>query len=150
MGLHDGSDGCLVVLCQKQVFYSYKAQQGPVVCDVAGVDGFFVHAGAADAEDTLFHRHRGAQGDVFCGHHGASGVFGVTQELVDGFSRFRVSLGQNPTDHIGRHLLHQVYSIVQVQFVHHFLELAVGKALNQQLLGLRVHFHKGFRRLLLR
>ena len=115
MGLHHVLDGGFVVFCQEQVLYSHKAQQGPVVCDVAGVDGLFVDASAADAEDALLHGHRGPQSDIFCGHDGTSGVLGVAQKLVDGLPGFGISLGQDAADHIGGHLLHQIHGVVQVR-----------------------------------
>ena len=149
MGLHNVPDGGFVVFCQEQILHGHKAQQGPVVRDVAGVDGLLVHAGAADAEDALLYGHRGPQGDIFCGHDGACGVFRVAQKLVDGLPGLRIGLGEDAADHVGGHFLHQIHSVVQVQLIYHFFELPVRETLNQQLLGVRLHFHEGFCRLLL-
>ena len=149
MGLHNVPDGGFVVFCQEQILHGHKAQQGPVVRDVAGVDGLLVHAGAADAEDALLYGHRGPQGDIFCGHDGACGVFRVAQKLVDGLPGLWVGLGEDAADHVGGHFLHQIHSVVQVQLIYHFFELPVRETLNQQLLGVRLHFHEGFCRLLL-
>ena len=49
---------------------------------------------------------------------------------------------QNPLDHDGGHLFHNVNGIIQVQFIQHLFQLGVGKALNQELLLIAVKLYK--------
>ena len=56
---------------------------------------------------------------------------------------------EDALDHVGRHFLHDVHRIVQIQLVEHFLQLGVGKALDQQLLLVGVQLHEHLRRQLL-
>ena len=58
-------------------------------------------------------------------------------------------MAQDALDHVGRHLLHDIHGIVQIQLVQHFLEFRVGKALNQHFLLVGVQLHEYLRRLLL-
>ena len=147
VGLHDVLNGGFVVLRQQQILHRHQSDQGPVLFrNVAGIDGLLVHTLAANPQDGLPHRHMGTQGDIFRGHDGACGVFRVAQNLIDGTAHLRVGVLQNPLDHVGGHLLHQVGSVVHIQLVQHFLQLVVREPPDQQLLGLRLHFHKGFRR----
>ena len=58
-------------------------------------------------------------------------------------------MAQDALDHVGGHLLHDVHRVVQVQLVQHFLQLRVGKALDEHLLLLRIQLHEHLGRLLL-
>ena len=150
VGGHDLPDLRVVAFGQQQVLYGDDAQQRPVLIQhVAGIDGLFVHTLAADAQDGLLHGHVRPEGYILHGHQGTGGVFGVAQDLVDGAAHFRVRLAKNPPDHIGGHFLYQVRRVIYIQFVQHLPELVVREALDQQLLSLRLHFHKGLRCLLL-
>ena len=147
---HDLLDLRVVALCQQQVLHGDDALQGSVCGEyIAGIDGFLVHALAADAENGFLHGHIRPQGHIFHGHQGPGGVFGVAQNLVDGAAHFGVCLGENTPDHVGGHFLYQICRVVHIQLIQNFPQLIVREALDQQLLGLGLHFYKGFRRLLL-
>ena len=147
---HDLPDLRVVTFRQEQVLDGDNAQQRPVpVQHIAGIDGFLIHTLPADTEDGLLHGHFRPQGHILHGHQGAGGVFGVAKNLIDGPAHFRVRLGKNPAHHIGGHFLYQVRRVIHIQLIQDFPKLVVRKALDQQLLGIRFHFYKGFRRLLL-
>ena len=90
---HDVFDLGLVVCGQQKILYRHKTDERPVLFrNVAGVNGFLIHALTSDAENGLLHGHVGAQGDVFRGHDGTGGIFGVTQNLIDRAAHFRVGV----------------------------------------------------------
>ena len=121
----------------------------PLVDDVADVDGLLVGAGAADALEGGLHRHVLFQVHKLRSHDAAGGVVGVLEDLVDALAHLRVGVLEDALDHVGGHLLHNVNGIVQIQLVQHFLQLRVGKALDQQLLLVGVQLHEYLRCLLL-
>ena len=90
---HDRFDRGRVILAQKQILDRDKADQLASAGDIAGVDGLFVDAGTADAEDGFLHRHIRPQGHIFRRHDGAGGVFGVAQDLIDLLAHVRLGLG---------------------------------------------------------
>ena len=146
IGGHDLLDTHLVIFGQQQVLDGHQTQQGPVVgSDIAGVDGFLIHALTADAQDGFLNGHIGPQGNVLGGHDGSGGVLGIPQDLVDGLAHFGVSGLQDPLDHVGRHFFNNVRCVVHVKFVQHLFQLVIGKALDEQFLSVRVHFDEGFR-----
>ena len=120
-----------------------------LVNDIAEVDGLLVGAGAADALEGVLHRHVLLQVHKLGGHDAAGGVVGIFQNLVDALAHLRVRVLQNALDHVGGHFLHDVYGIVQIQLVQHFLQLGVGEALDQKLLFIGVQLHEYLRRQLL-
>ena len=120
-----------------------------VVHHVADVDGLLVRPGAADVFQGVLHGEVRPQVHELRGHDGAGGVLGVFQDLVDALAHLGVRVLQDALDHVGRHLLHDVHGVVQVQLVQHFLQLRVGKAPDQQLLLVAVQLHEDLRRLLL-
>ena len=121
----------------------------PVINDVADVDGLLVRSGPADALQGVLHRHGLLQIHKLRGHNGAGGILRIFQNFVDAFAHIRVGVLQDPLDHVGGHLLHDVHRVVQVQLVQHFLQLRVGKALDEHLLLLRIQLHEHLGRLLL-
>ena len=72
------------------------------------------------------------------------------QDFVDGCARFGVSAGEDALDHVRRHLLDDVDDVVDEQLGHDAAQFRVGKAAQQPLLQIAVHFHEGLRRQLLR
>ena len=126
------------------------AQQVPaLVDDIAVVDRLLIHARAADGGDCVGGGHLRPQGHKLDGHDGAGAVLGIAQQLVDALAHIRVGLSQQTLDHVGRHLLHQVYRVVHVQFVQHRFQLGIRKAADQLFLHIGLHLHKGLGGLLL-
>ena len=119
------------------------------VGDIQDVDGLQLAADAADALEGVLHRHVLFQGQELHVHDGAGGVLRVLQNLVNGFSHFRRRLIQDSDHHAGGHLLHDVHGIVQIQLVQHLLQLGVGKAVDEHLLGVGLQLHEHLRRQLL-
>ena len=90
---HDVFDLGLVIGGQQKILYRHKTDERPVLFrNVAGVNGLLIHALTSDAENGLLHGHVGAQGNVFRGHDGTGGIFGVTQNLIDRAAHFRVGV----------------------------------------------------------
>ena len=107
---------------------------------------------AADAADTLKgvrHGHILLQGQKLHVHDRTGAVLRIFQNFVDGFPHLRRGLIQNADDHAGGHLLHDVHRVVQIQLVQHLGQLRVGKAVDEQLLALRLQLHEYLRRRLL-
>ena len=120
-----------------------------VVHHVADVDGLLVRAGAADVLQGVLHGEVRPEIHELRGHDGAGGVLGVFQDLVDAFPHLGIRVLQDALDHVGRHLLHDIHGVVQIELIQHFLQLRVGEALDQQLLLVAVQLHEDLRRLLL-
>ena len=119
------------------------------VGDIQDVDGLQLAADAADALEGVCHRHVLLQGQELHVHDGAGAVLGIFQNFIDGLAHFRRGLVQNTDHHAGGHLLHDVHGVVQIQLVQHFLQLGVGKAVDQHLLALALQLHEYLRRRLL-
>ena len=115
----------------------------------ADADRLHIRGVAADALKAVLHRHVPLEVDELGGHDGAGRVLRILQNLVDALAHLRVGVGQDALDHVGRHFLHNVNGIVQIQLIQHFLQLAVGKAADQRLLMLRTQLDKDLRRILL-
>ena len=147
---HDRFDRGRVILAQKQILDRDKADQLASAGDIAGVDGLFVDAGTADAEDGFLHRHIRPQGHIFRRHDGAGGVFGVAQDLIDLLAHFRLGLREDTLDDVCRHFLDNIDRVIDVQLVDDLLQLRIREAADQQLLRLRLHFDEGLRGQLLR
>ena len=69
-------------------------------------------------------------------------MLGILEELVDQAAHLRCGVLRDALDHIGGHLFHDVHRVVHVEFVDDFFQFIVGKALDEQFLGLRGHLHK--------
>ena len=149
MGIHDVPHHVVLLRQQNGADGEIPQQVAALVNDVADVDGLLVRAGAADALQGVLHGHGGLQVHVLRGHDAAGAVVGVFQDFVDALADVRVRVAQDALDHVGGHLLHDVHRVVQVQLVQHFLQLRVGKALDEHLLLLRIQLHEHLGRLLL-
>ena len=149
MGIHDVPHHVVFLRQQNGADGEIPQQVAALVNDVADVDGLLVRAGAADALQGVLHGHGGLQVHVLRGHDAAGAVVGVFQDFVDALADVRVRVAQDALDHVGGHLLHDVHRVVQVQLVQHFLQLRVGKALDEHLLLLRIQLHEHLGRLLL-
>ena len=99
--------------------------------------------------DGLLDRKLPAQAHILDGHDAAGAVLGVFEDFVDHLAGVGVGTAQNPLDHVGRHFLNDVHGVVEVELVDNLLELVVGKAPDEQLLLVGLHFDKGLRRQLL-
>ncbi len=150
VGVHDVLNDVVLVGQQQVTDRQHTQQTAGGVGDVQDVDGLQLAADAADALEGILHRHILLQGQELHVHDGAGGILGIFQDLVDRFAHLRRGLIQNADDHAGRHLLHDVHGVVQVQLVQHFLQLGVGKAVDEHLLTLRLQLHEHLRRRLLR
>ena len=117
--------------------------------DIAGVDGLLVHAVLADVVKGFPHGHAGAEIHKLDGHQRAGTLFGIGQHLVDGLAGITVHVFQDPLDHAGRHLFDHVHRVVQKHLFQHLGKLLVGKAQNELLLQIGIHFGKGVGSLLL-
>ena len=148
--LHDGLDGRIVVLAQKQVLDACEADELVAARHVAGVDRLLVDARAADAQNRFLDRHIRAQGDIFGGHDRAGGILRVAQDLVDLLAHIRLGLGQDALHDVRGHFLHDIDGVVDVKLVDDLLQLGIREALNQKLLRLRLHFDERFGGQLLR
>ena len=148
--LHDGFDGRLVVLTQKQILDRDQTDQLVSARNVAGVNGLLVDAGTADAEDGLLHRHVRPQGNIFRRHDRAGGILGIAENLVDLLAHLRLRLRQDPLHHVGGHFLDDIDGVIDVQLVNDLFQLRVREAADQQLLKLRLHLDERLRRQLLR
>ena len=149
MGVHDVPDDVVLLRQQDGPDGEIPQQVAALINDVADVDGLLVRASAADALQGVLHCHGGLQVHVLRGHDAAGAVVGIFQDLVDALAHLRVRVAEDPLDHVGGHLLHDVHGVVQIQLVQHFLQLGVGEALDQHLLLVAVQFHEYLRRLLL-
>ena len=147
IGVHQVSDGFCGVLGQHQRPQRHHAHQlAAAVGHIAVVDGLLVKAVLADGLHGLRHRHVRAQLHQLGGHHAAGRVLRVLEQFVDHAAGGGVGLAQNALDHIGRHLLHKVGRIVHAQLVHHGLQLGIGQAVDQLLLGGRGQLGEYIRR----
>ena len=142
VALHDVADDVVFLRQQQRPDGQHADQVALLIDDIADVDGLLVRTGAADALEGVLHGHGLFQVHELRGHDAAGGVIGIFEDLVDAFAHFRVRVAQNTLDNIGRHLLHDVHRVVQIQLVQHFFQLRVGKALDQQLLLVAVQLHK--------
>ena len=55
-------------------------------------------------------------------------------------------MAQDFLHHVSGHLLNQIHGVVQEHLPHDFVQLFVGKALDEQLLGVAIHIGEGVRR----
>ena len=141
IGIHQVLDRLFCVLCQHQRPQGHHADQpAAVIGHIAVVDGLLVKAIPADGLHSLCHGHVRPQLHQLGGHHAAGRVLRVLEQLVDHAAGCGVGLTQNALDHVGRHFLHKVGGIVHEQFVHNSLQLGIGQAVDQLLLGLRGQF----------
>jgi len=135
---------------QQQRADGHEADQVPVFVDhIADVDGLLVRAGAADAAKGVRHGHVLFQIHELRGHDGPSGILRIFQNFIDALAHLRGRMLQNTFDHVGRHLLHDIHRVVQIQLVQHFPQLRVGKAADQKLLRIGIQLHEHLRRQLL-
>ena len=147
--IHDILDE-IVLVRQQQVADGQHAQQAAGgIGDVQDVDGLQLAADAADALEGVRHRHILLQGQEFHVHDGTGAVLRVFQNFIDRLAHLRRGLIQNADHHAGGHLLHDVHGVVQIQLVQHFLQLGVGKAVDEHLLTLALQLHEYLRRRLL-
>ena len=149
VALHDVADDVVLLRQQQRPDGQHADQVALFIDDITDVDGLLVRSGTADALEGVLHGHGLLQVHELRGHDAAGGVIRIFEDLVDTFAHFRVRVAQNTLDHIGRHLLHDVHRVVQIQLVQHFFQLRVGKALDQQLLLVTVQLHEHLCRQLL-
>ena len=149
VGVHDILDQVLLVGQQQVADRQHAQQLAPGVGDVQDVDGLQLTADAADTLKGVRHRHVLFQGQKLHVHDGACAVLGVFQNFVDGLAHLRRGLVQNTDHHAGGHLLHDVHRVVQIQLVQHFLQLRVGKAVDEHLLAFALQLHEHLCRRLL-
>ena len=142
--VHNIGNSGFITLDQQQVFQGKDAQQLPVFRYITGINRLFVHSRPPDAGKRLVNRHIRAKRDILCRHNRACAVFGIAQDFVNFPAHLGICLSKNPLYYISRHLLHKVDRIINIQLVNHFPQFAVRKALDQQLLQIRIHFNKCF------
>ena len=140
--VHDVGNPGLITFDQEQILQCQDSQKLPVFRYITGIYRLFVDSRTPDAGQRFIDRHIRTKGDVLRRHDRAGAVFGIAQNFIDFPAHLRICLCQNPLYYIGRHLLYEVNSVVNIQLVNHFPQLAVGKTLDQQLLQIRIHFHK--------
>ena len=146
VGFHDLLDGVLLIRQQQRADRDQSQQVAAGIGDIADIDGFLVNAGAPDTLERVGHGHVPLQVHKLGGHDRPGGVLRVLENLVDAAAGLRVGMTEDAFDHAGRHFLDQIHRIIHVQLVQHFLQLCVGKGLDEQLLLLRLHFHEDLRR----
>ena len=140
--VHNIRNSGFITLDQEQVFQGKNAQQLPVFRYITGIDRLFVNSRPPDAGKRFVNCHIRTKRDILRRHNRACTVFGITQNFVDFPAHLRICLGKNPLDHISRHLLYKVNGIIHIELVNHFPQFAVGEALDQQFLQIRIHLHK--------
>ena len=147
--LHDILDH-VVIVRENERSQRERADETAFVGHIAGVDRFLIDAGALDALGRLLHGHLRAERDELRRHDAAGAVLRIAQDLVDHPAHVGVGLPENALYDVCGHLLDEIDRVVHIQLVHDFLEFRVGKAADQQLLLLGLHFDERFRRQLLR
>ena len=142
--IHQLFDLRLPVRTQQQILHRHKAKQLPFLRNIAGVDRLLVDAGPPDALKRLRDGHFRPEGDILGCHDGTCGILRIPEDLIDLLAHIRACLRQNALHHIGRHLLHKIYRVIDIQFIHHFMQFTVRESMDQELLCLRFHLHKRF------
>ena len=140
--IHDVCHSCIVIPHEKEIFQRDDAEKLPVLCDITGINRLFIHCRAADTGKRLVNRHVGTERDILRRHDGTGRIVRITEDLIDLLAHFRVCLCKYPFYDVCGHLLDQVNSVVDIELIHNFSQLIIGKALDQQLLKIRIHFHK--------
>ncbi len=110
---------------------------------------FSVIAVLSDPVERVRNLRRLLERDILGRHDSARAVFGILQQLVYVGAHLRVCFGQNTLDHIRRHLLQHIRHIIGVNICQHLLQLVIGKALDQLLLAVLLHFNERVRRIIL-
>ena len=118
----------VVLIAEQQGAHGNQADQDAAVVDhITQIDCLFVHAGAADAFESVLHGHIGCQADEFRRHDAAGAVFRVFHQFIDGFPAFRVAVAQDAVHYAGGHFFNHVHSIVEVHLLQHFLQLGIAE-----------------------
>ena len=145
VAFHDAVNRLQVAGGQQQALDAHCTNQQPVLQHITGIDCFLVHAGTADPQDRVAHRHVRSQFHVLRRHHGSGGIFRILQDLVDLLAHLRIGLGQDTLYHVRGHLFDNVHRVINVQFVHNLTQFLIADTLDQGFLLLALHFNEAFR-----
>ena len=110
------------------------AEQDTVLGNIAGIHSLLVQSDTADAGKGLLHCGVWMEVYELCGHNGTGGVLGIIEKLIDLAAGRGIGIPQNTGHHISRHILNDIYRVVQKQLVQHLPKLLIAEGANQLLL----------------
>ena len=143
--VHDLVD-LLLIPGQQQLAQLYGADELAVfVDDIEGINGFLVHAGAANFRHGLAHGHAPVKFHIFDGHNGTGAVFRVAKELVNQPALLLVRALQKPAHHSRGQFLQQVHRVVHEHVVDDAHGLLVAQGIDQAGALIGIHVGKNVR-----
>jgi len=116
----------IVVIVQKKLFNSsYADKMTRCVCNITGVNRFFVNTRSPYALKSVFNGAVTLKVDKFRSHNRTGTVFGIFKKRIYGFTSLRICIFKNSFNNRCRHFLDNVNGIIKVKLVDNLFKLRI-------------------------